>query len=377
MARSDFAYTTLITRPCYLAGVIILGYTLKKYGSEYPLVVLYTDSLPKESVALLEAEAPHTNLILQRTDLLLPRDNIHVTLIAERFKDTWTKLRVFELFGYDKVCYLDADMMLRRNMDTIFDVKLPGPDWIAANHACVCNRDRDPWAPDEWRPENCAHTPLQHPSALTTPTAVTPDARPTYHFLNSGMFLYHPSRALWERMLLFFNTTELLGEWKFPDQDFLTHFFHNRWRSVGWQYNALKTMRYWHPNIWRDEEVVCLHYIVDKPWASRVKNGVAGFRGRDGETHTWWWKEYAAWVNERERQGEMKIPRGMVAHIAKAEEQAGEENPELAMVGGKVQAFAGNKPHTSRSDSAADTRMENVVGASLQERPKVRAGGPT
>jgi inositol 3-alpha-galactosyltransferase len=30
----------------------------------------------------------------------------------------------------------------------------------------------------------------------------------------------------------------------FPDRDFLTEFFKGRWISVGWQYNALKTMHY-------------------------------------------------------------------------------------------------------------------------------------
>ena len=48
-------------------------------------------------------------------------------------------------------------------------------------------------------------------------------------------------------------------------------------------------MRYIHPDMWRDEEVVCLHYIVDKPWAGRVGlDGVAGFKGKDGVTHTWY-----------------------------------------------------------------------------------------
>jgi hypothetical protein len=35
-----YAYTTLITRGSYLAGVIILAHTLRKQGSRYPLVVL-------------------------------------------------------------------------------------------------------------------------------------------------------------------------------------------------------------------------------------------------------------------------------------------------------------------------------------------------
>ena len=94
----------------------------------------------------------------------------------------------------------------------------------------------------------------------------------------------------------------------FPDQDFLAEFFRGKWQAVGYQYNALKTMRYWHPEMWRDEEIRNLHYIVDKPWSKRVgDDGIAGYLGRDGATHQWWWDEYENWENERERAGETAV----------------------------------------------------------------------
>lgn len=64
--------------------------------------------------------------------------------------------------------------------------------------ACVCNLDHDAWAPDNWRIENCAFTPLQHPDSLTRATPIPSTAAPpdTYALLNSGFFLYHPSPEL-------------------------------------------------------------------------------------------------------------------------------------------------------------------------------------
>jgi hypothetical protein len=85
----NYAYTTLITRSSYLAGVIILAYTLRKQNSQYPLVVLYTDALTADSVAALQHESKKLNLILKKTEALVPRENVKVTLIAERFGDTW------------------------------------------------------------------------------------------------------------------------------------------------------------------------------------------------------------------------------------------------------------------------------------------------
>ncbi|KAI1034193.1 hypothetical protein LB503_012481 [Fusarium chuoi] len=299
------AYATLITRDSYLPGVIILAYTLQRNASIYPLVVLYTPNLPRDAKRVLELEAPKCNMILRECEHLLPPEGVKMTLIAERFADTWTKLRVFELFEYDAVCYLDADMAVLDNMDVVFKVETHLPDdWIAANHVCVCNLDSDSWAPEDWRAENCAYTPLRHPTALEEPLQPT-DASPSPHkLLNGGMFIFHPSEGLWGKMLHVFNTTPLLSSFMFPDQDFLAFFFENKWYALGWQYNAIKTMRYWHPNIWRDEEVICLHYIVDKPWAKRVGlDGVAGYKGLDGVTHCWWWQLYQYWEDERTSDG--------------------------------------------------------------------------
>ncbi|KAK6954805.1 hypothetical protein Daesc_004774 [Daldinia eschscholtzii] len=299
-----YAYATLITRKSYLAGVLILSETLKKHNAAYPLVVLFTPNLCPDAIKVLKLESFRSNLILHRCDHLLPPGDVKIELIAERFEDTWTKLRVFELFEYDAVCYLDADMAVFHNMDPIFDkLDLLEGDWLGANHACICNWDNDPWASEDWCPENCAYTPQSHPSALSEPTQPEKGAPRTHHMINSGMLLFRPSKPLWKSMIGFFNTTDLLSGFLFPDQDFLAHFFSGRWRALGWQYNALKTMRYWHPNIWRDEEVVCLHYIVDKPWAKRIgEDGVAGYMGRDGITHAWWWDEWEFFLKSLEKE---------------------------------------------------------------------------
>ena len=338
-----YAYCTLITRASYLAGVIMLASSLHAQGSAYPLIVLHTPSLPSSALHALELEAPKTNMILHAVDPLQPRANVNVNLIAARFADTWTKLRVFQLHErfpqLKTVCYLDADMMIFRPLDPIFTAHpLPHSDWIAANHACVCNLDGDPWAPADWTADNCAYTPLAHPEALTKPTPVKPDSRPTYHLLNSGMFLFSPSAELWAAMLDFFNTTPLLGEFKFPDQDFLAEFFRNKWASLGWQYNALKTMRYWHPNIWRDDEVVVLHYIVDKPWALRNKpDGTAGYLGRDGVTHSWWWDSFDAWA--REREANEVLMKEVSKYVAGAEVV----DQDMKDIGAETQKLAGAK----------------------------------
>jgi len=257
----------------------------------------------------LELESAHNPPLLKvhPIEFLLPPNNLKTTLIASRFEDTWSKLRAFELTTYETCVFLDADITIYKNMDEIFDIDLPGDDWIAASHACVCNLDHDNWAPGDWKRENCAYTPLQHPSALDKGTPVPPSTAPpdTYALLNGGVFLYHPSDSLWQAMHHHFLTSTELSIYQFPDQDFLASFFCDKWHSLSWKFNAVKTMKQWHTNIWRDDKVKGLHYIVDKPWEKRVaSDGIGGHLGRDGETHTWWWNVWDDWRGCRE--GELR-----------------------------------------------------------------------
>src|SRR5258707_967176 len=86
---------------------------------------------------------------------------------------------------------------------------LPGaiildPYGIGANPAGVCNLKNDAWPPEEGWKENCDSTAITGPDGVAS--QITEESRPTYHLLNSGMFLFHPSEKLWNDMLRFFNT---------------------------------------------------------------------------------------------------------------------------------------------------------------------------
>ncbi|KAI0479344.1 nucleotide-diphospho-sugar transferase [Xylariaceae sp. FL0804] len=442
-----FAYVTLITRSSYLAGVVVLAHTLRRRGSRHPLIVLYTPgSLAAHAVRALELEASRTRsgsgsgsglplLLLRPCEPLAPPPGSAVPLIAERFEDTWTKLRAFDVDAlsgrgcggkgedgeeggaYDALCYLDADVAVFQNPDRLFEEALRTlpAGWIGASHACVCNRDRDPWAPAAWRPENCAHTasaaagaaaghgPAQPPVRPATTTTGPGEESPlgTHELLNGGMFLFRPSRAQWAAMMSFFCARgPLLRTFRFPDQDFLAHFFRGRWRALGWRLNALKTMRYWHADLWRrDDDVVCLHYVVDKPWTRRVVGSIAdggyraGYRGRDGATHRWWWAAYEDWEEEQQRrrggrtrrgrgrqQGDCEasdadgdghevlelVKRGVAPPLEEGDSSAAGWaphglDPGLAAIGSAVQAFANNRVQQVGPETPAATQATEVA----------------
>lgn len=95
------AYVTfLLTSPSYLPGILLLAHSLRHpttggEGSAYPLIVAVNPALPKECIEALE----NAGLEVRAVQPLVPKGR--VTIIAERFVDTWTKLRVWEFDEYE------------------------------------------------------------------------------------------------------------------------------------------------------------------------------------------------------------------------------------------------------------------------------------
>ncbi len=73
----------------------MLNHSLKKHRSKYPLIVAVNPQLPAETVDALQ----QAGLDIRVVQNLAPKGK--VTLIAERFADTWTKCAVFDFVEYD------------------------------------------------------------------------------------------------------------------------------------------------------------------------------------------------------------------------------------------------------------------------------------
>jgi len=277
------AFVTLLTNSSYLPAALVLNESLKSAGSKYPLVIMATLSLPSEVREALTRQG----LEIAAVDPLKPAPNTHILSDLDiRFTDAWTKLRGFGLVEFERVILLDCDMIVLRNMDELFDLVLPD-GWIAATHACACNPMGFAHYPTDWIPENCAFTPLEHPTALTHPTEIQPDSPRAYGLLNSGAVVLDPSNEAMSGLAEFLSTSPLVPTFRFVDQDLLAAFYKGRWKPLPWCYNALKTLRKIHKPLWRDEEVRCLHYILAvKPWQTKT------VEEWEKEMYGWWWDRY-------------------------------------------------------------------------------------
>ncbi|KAJ3103575.1 hypothetical protein HDU97_009995 [Phlyctochytrium planicorne] len=284
-ATARKAYATLITRDTYKNAVIVLARALALAKSAYPLVVVHSG--PKVSAETLAELAKEENVKLVEADFLtitLPEGHAS-KMVFERFADVWTKLNVWNLLDYDLVCYLDADMLVLRNMDDIFD-QLPQGKELAAVPACVCNPHKIPTYPAWWTPENCAHThegrAKQQKKGIKSVEAApsTLDASAPRYF-NSGLLLLRPSKATFDSLVNDLATKgDFLAEFRFPDQDYLNYLYKD-FVALSYKYNALKTLWKYHTDLWETDEVCNIHYILEKPW---------DVPGGDYELiNGWWW----------------------------------------------------------------------------------------
>lgn len=246
------AWITLLTQTDYLAGVRTLHHALRQTQTRYPLVIMVTENIPAAVAAELTAAGCEVVLV---PPLSLPQEATQHYASA-RFAEVWTKLRAWQFTDFERVVFLDADMLVRENIDELMEIALP-ENGIAACHACRCNPHRIASYPDNWRPENCFYhwqDRQQPPPAQLEP------------YFNSGMLVLEPHVGVLHQLEQRIAAIRDFARYPFPEQDLLNEFFRGRWRQLPFIYNALKTLPVQHSQTWRSDQAKIIHYILDKPW---------------------------------------------------------------------------------------------------------------
>ena len=267
------AWVTLLTQPNYLVGVRTLRASLTDSGSDVPFVVMVTEGIDDQARRLLQDDG----CLLRDVAPLRPAGESSGSYANSRFAEVWTKLAVWGLTEFDRVVFLDADMLVTRNMDELFSLDLDDGA-IAACHACRCNPNRIPSYPPSWMPGNCFYTHCRGTDHVTEPGA-------TDNYLNGGFLVLSPDEAVFADMTEQLGAVDDLSRYPFAEQDFLNEFYRDRWRPLPYVYNALKTLPHQHPSVWDQAEVKNIHYIIDKPWDKPLDPA-----DRYHEVNLLWWR---------------------------------------------------------------------------------------
>jgi glycogenin glucosyltransferase len=158
--------------------------------------------------------------------------------IGYRFGDQYTKLHLWSLdalLGVNRVVYLDADTLVRRNFDELFD--------------------------------------------LPFPFAAVPDVYEKWGFklvFNAGVLVLHPNHTTYESVL------SQIAEARYPpgeaEQAFLNLYFGADVVRLPYLYNANLAIRERSPSLWEAmrDEIRIVHYTSPKPFPKDGKNMVDG-----------------------------------------------------------------------------------------------------
>ncbi|XP_077987704.1 glycogenin-1-like isoform X2 [Glandiceps talaboti] len=218
----DEAFVTLTTNDTYAYGALVLGHSLRAAGTSRRLAVMVTPGVTSRMRQLLSDVFDN----ITQVDPLDSNDEANLALLTRpELGITFSKLHCWRLTQYSKCVFMDADTVVLRNIDDLFD------------------RDELSAAPDVGWPD----------------------------LFNSGVFVFKPSEETYKGLL---QCSVTQGSFDGGDQGLLNTYFGD-WstkdiaRHLPFIYNMTASRAYSYlPAFVRfGDDVKVVHFIgIVKPW---------------------------------------------------------------------------------------------------------------
>lgn len=136
-----YIYATLLSTPRYLQGIMVLYASLKKYGkSKYPFLCVCSKDIPEDCLEKLRKNGISYHVLKERAldGIKMPQQKNG----WQHWSYSFDKLLLWGLEEYDKVVFLDSDMLVLRPIDNLFEQpdmsavaagNFEYPDWTRLN----------------------------------------------------------------------------------------------------------------------------------------------------------------------------------------------------------------------------------------------------
>lgn len=137
----NYTFATLLSSTSYIPGVLVLYRSLRKYGNtKYPFLCVCSHNISKDDINLLEEEGISCR-ILSRSAI----EGIDIPNTDSDYSHwnyTFDKLLLWSLVEFDKIVFLDSDMIVLDSIDDLFEKKgfsavpagyLQNNSWIKLN----------------------------------------------------------------------------------------------------------------------------------------------------------------------------------------------------------------------------------------------------
>lgn len=117
------AYATILSSENFTEGVKKLYKGIRRY-SQREMVVFVNDEITDSTVSELQKLGV---TVIKETEPVFDEGTISEKQAKDRWNKTLFKFVVFKEHGFDKLVYLDSDLLIRGNIDELFDK----PEWSA------------------------------------------------------------------------------------------------------------------------------------------------------------------------------------------------------------------------------------------------------
>ncbi|KXS19252.1 glycosyltransferase family 8 protein [Gonapodya prolifera JEL478] len=221
--RRPVAIATIITSDAYLDAAMALRYSIRKRGTVARTIAAYVPKqLSNRSLCFLEA----VGWELRPVPLIKAPDPGDGRKIADdRFKDLFSKLQLYKWTEYEHILLLDADTLLLRSIDDIWDLNV---DLAAVGDVWMDRLDLG---------------------------------------FNAGVLYFRPDMGTFKAMenSIYRDVDKYDITWS--EQAFLNYFYRFKSVRLPYAYNCPLALKM-HKDAWPvvRPEAVILHFTLQKPW---------------------------------------------------------------------------------------------------------------
>ena len=117
----NYSYVTYMSNDRDYKGALLLNYNLKQLNSAYPLACIVLENVSERIIKLLS----HYGIHVLRFSLNYILTNFNYSENYKNYvinKHYYGKFIVFNLTQFDKIVYLDTDLLINSNIDHLFDM---------------------------------------------------------------------------------------------------------------------------------------------------------------------------------------------------------------------------------------------------------------
>jgi len=111
------AWLTHLTSDDFIPGARALGQSIVDSKTKYEMVLLYTDGLTEAGLEILRGDNMWE--LVKVSTLRNPNQDHY--LFQSRLKNVYTKCHIYNQTKYDKIVYIDSDIILLENSDELFN----------------------------------------------------------------------------------------------------------------------------------------------------------------------------------------------------------------------------------------------------------------